>query len=136
MDAGFHTADTCHFIQNAKEGTSLTLKTYPMQEMYWLTCREEIFARFHFKFLWADSDLCKWRHSAKIRMLSFYINIILYAEIHKKIAYIPQVVLLSIDATRRLCCADRYCIRSPCIDEKKGRSLPRKPPQSSYVPTK
>ena len=69
--------------------------------------------RFHLRFLRADPDLCKWRHSVESRMLSFYINSILYAEIHKKIAYIPQSVLLSMDAAP---CDIHLRINSPEVE--------------------
>lgn len=38
LDAGFHTTDTYHFIQGAKEGASLTWENYSMQEVYQRTC--------------------------------------------------------------------------------------------------
>ena len=40
VDAGFHTTDTYHFIQGAKEGASLTWETYSMQEVYQRTCAD------------------------------------------------------------------------------------------------
>lgn len=55
--------------------------------------------RVHIRFLKKDPDLCKWRHSIAGKMLSFYINSILSAELQNKIAFIPQTVLLSMDET-------------------------------------
>lgn len=40
LDAGFHTTDTYHFIQGAKEGASLTWENYSMQEVYQRTCSD------------------------------------------------------------------------------------------------
>ena len=53
--------------------------------------------RVHLRFLKKDPDLCKWRHSVGGKMLSFYMNSILSAELHNRIAFIPQTVLLSMD---------------------------------------
>lgn len=53
--------------------------------------------RIHLRFLKKDPDLCKWRHSVSGKMLNFYINNILNAEVHNRIAYVPQNVLLSMD---------------------------------------
>lgn len=53
--------------------------------------------RVHLRFLKKDPDLCKWRHSVSGKMLSFYLNSILSAELHNRIAFIPQTVLLSMD---------------------------------------
>ena len=38
--------------------------------------------RVHLRFLKKDPDLCKWRHSVSGKMLSFYLNSILSAELH------------------------------------------------------
>ena len=53
--------------------------------------------RVHLRFSKKDPDLCKWRHSVSGKMLSFYLNSILSAELHNRIAFIPQTVLLSMD---------------------------------------
>lgn len=55
--------------------------------------------RINIRFRKKDPDLCKWRHSIDGRMISFYINNILSAELKNRIAYIPQTVLLSMDDT-------------------------------------
>lgn len=55
--------------------------------------------RVHIRFLKKDPDLCKWRHSIGGKMLTFYLNSILSAELQNKIAFIPQTVLLSMDET-------------------------------------
>ncbi len=44
LDAGFHTTDTYHFIQGAKEGASLTWENYSMQEVYQRTCNDILLA--------------------------------------------------------------------------------------------
>lgn len=40
LDAGFHTTDTFHCIQGAKEGIALTWENYAMQEVYQRTCND------------------------------------------------------------------------------------------------
>ena len=55
--------------------------------------------RVHLRFGKKDPDLCKWRNSIDRRLLSFYINCILSAEVQGKVAYIPHATLLSADAT-------------------------------------
>jgi len=44
LDAGFHTTDTYHYIQGAKEGASLTWEVYSMQEVYQRTCGDILLA--------------------------------------------------------------------------------------------
>ncbi len=51
----------------------------------------------HIRFTKKDPDLCRWKHSIDARMLSFYINNILLAELLGRTAYLPQIVSLSAD---------------------------------------
>lgn len=46
--------------------------------------------RVHLRFTEKDRDLCRWRHSIKRNMLTYYICQILRAEIVGKIAFIPE----------------------------------------------
>lgn len=46
--------------------------------------------RVHLRFTEKDRDLCRWRHSIKRNMLTYYICQILRAEIAGKIAFIPE----------------------------------------------
>lgn len=55
--------------------------------------------RVHLRFTMRDPDLCRWHHSIDGRMVSFFINSILSAELQGKIAYLPQTVSLSSDAS-------------------------------------
>lgn len=55
--------------------------------------------RVHLRFGKKDPDLCKWRNAIDRRLLSFYINCILSAEVQGKVAYIPHATMLSTDAT-------------------------------------
>ena len=69
--------------------------------------------RINIRFRKKDPDLCKWRHSIDGRMISFYNNNILSAEIHNRIAYIPQTVLLSMDDSP---CEVNYRVQSEEIE--------------------
>ncbi len=53
--------------------------------------------RVHMRFTKRDPDLCRWHHSIDGRMVSFFINSILSAELQGKVAYLPQTVSLSSD---------------------------------------
>lgn len=55
--------------------------------------------RVHLRFTEKDSDLCRWRHSVKRNMLSYYLNQIMLAEINGKIAFIPNSVGVSVDSS-------------------------------------
>lgn len=46
--------------------------------------------RVHLRFTEKDRDLCRWKHSIKRNMLTYYICQILRAEIAGKIAFIPE----------------------------------------------
>lgn len=47
--------------------------------------------RVHLRFSEKDRDLCRWRHSIKRNMLTYYICQILRAEIQGGIAFIPDL---------------------------------------------
>ena len=53
--------------------------------------------RVHLRFSEKDRDLCRWRHSIKRKMLTYYICQILRAEIAGNIAFIPEPDSLSQD---------------------------------------
>lgn len=55
--------------------------------------------RVHLRFTEKDTDLCRWRHSVKRNMLSYYLNQIMLAEINGKIAFIPNSVGVSVDTS-------------------------------------
>lgn len=55
--------------------------------------------RVHLRFSEKDRDLCRWRHSIKRNMLTYYICLILRAEIVGKIAFIPELDSLSPDVS-------------------------------------
>lgn len=69
--------------------------------------------RINIRFRKKDPDLCKWRHAINGRLVSFYINNILEAEINHRIAYLPQTVLLSMDDTP---CEVNFRVRSEEIE--------------------
>lgn len=54
--------------------------------------------RVHLRFTEKDTDLCRWRHSVKRNMLSYYLNQIMLAEINGKIAFIPNSASVSVDS--------------------------------------
>lgn len=55
--------------------------------------------RVHLRFTEKDTDLCRWRHSVKRNMLSYYLNQIMLAEINGKIAFIPNSASVSVDSS-------------------------------------
>lgn len=55
--------------------------------------------RVHLRFTEKDRDLCRWRHSIKRKMLTYYICQILRAEIAGKIAFIPEPDSFSSDTS-------------------------------------
>lgn len=69
--------------------------------------------RINIRFRKKDPDLCKWRHSINGRLVSFYINNILEAELNNRIAYLPQTVFLSMDDTP---CEVNFRVQSEAIE--------------------
>ena len=55
--------------------------------------------RVHLRFTEKDTDLCRWRHSVKRNMLSYYLNQIMLAEINGKIAFILNSASVSVDSS-------------------------------------
>lgn len=55
--------------------------------------------RVHLRFSEKDRDLCRWRHSIKRKMLTYYICQVLRAEIAGKIAFIPEPDSFSSDTS-------------------------------------
>lgn len=51
--------------------------------------------KVHLRLTERDVDLCRWRHSIKWGMMTFYVGQILIAEANGKIAYLPTALELS-----------------------------------------
>jgi len=51
--------------------------------------------KVHLRLTEKDVDLCRWRHSIKWGMMTFYVGQILIAEANGKIAYLPTALDLS-----------------------------------------
>lgn len=51
--------------------------------------------KVHLRLTERDVDLCRWRHSIKWGMMTFYVGQILIAEANGKIAYLPTALNLS-----------------------------------------
>ncbi len=51
--------------------------------------------KVHLRLTEKDVDLCRWRHSVKNRMITYYISQILLSEMRGEIAYIPTALRLS-----------------------------------------
>lgn len=57
--------------------------------------------RVHLRLSEMDPDLCRWRHSVKKRMITYYIRQILLSEMRGEIAYIPTS--WNVSATAKPC---------------------------------
>lgn len=55
--------------------------------------------RVHLRFSEKDRDLCRWRHSIKRNMLTYYICQMLRAEMQGDIAFIPDLKNVSVNTT-------------------------------------
>lgn len=53
--------------------------------------------RVHLRFSEKDVDLCRWRHSIKKRMFTYYVKQILLSEMRGEIAYVPNSLNVSAD---------------------------------------
>ena len=51
--------------------------------------------KVHLRLTERDVDLCRWRHSIKWGMMTYYIGQILIAEANGNIAYLPTALTLS-----------------------------------------
>ena len=51
--------------------------------------------KVHLRLTERDVDLCRWRHSIKWGMMTYYVGQILIAETNGKIAYLPTALNLS-----------------------------------------
>ncbi len=51
--------------------------------------------RVHLRLTEKDVDLCRWRHSVKKRMITYYVGQVLLSEMRGEIAYIPTALSLS-----------------------------------------
>lgn len=57
--------------------------------------------KVHLRLTEKDVDLCRWRHSVKKRMFTYYVSQILLSEMRGEIAYLPTA--LSVSARKEPC---------------------------------
>lgn len=57
--------------------------------------------KVHLRLTEKDVDLCRWRHSVKSRMFTYYVSQILLSEMRGEIAYLPTA--LSVSARKEPC---------------------------------